>query len=208
MGLATLRNLSVLTANFMLRLTVLGSAFHELAHQLACYAVGFRVVEVKYVILNDPECAGYVRFETGPQVNTARLLLVGIAPLIMGAFVGTGCFLAVYLLAADGAVTGWEGAALLAAVWIAANALYHAVPSPADLRNVFEQPFNIWQTIPCYALALPIWILAYNYKIRLWGWTPWQLFVIGGSIYAATLDWPAIIQAILQWGYALHGQLF
>ena len=48
MGISTLRNLSVTTSNLMLRLTVIGSAFHELAHQLACYAVGFRVVEVKY----------------------------------------------------------------------------------------------------------------------------------------------------------------
>lgn len=208
MGLGTLRNLSVLTSNLMLRLTVMGSAFHELAHQLACYAVGFRVVEVKYVILNDPECAGYVRFEAGPGVKTARLLLVGLAPLLMGAVIGMGCLLAVYLLAADGAVAGWELAALLAAIWIAANALYHAVPSPADLRNVFEQPFNIWQTIPCWAIAVPLWILAYNYKIRLWGWTPWQLFVIGGSIYAATRDWPAILQAILERMNSLHGQLF
>ena len=196
MGIATLRNLSLLTSNFMLRLTIIGSAFHELAHQLACYAVGFRVIEVKYVLLNDPECAGYVRFEPKANAGPARFLLVGIAPLLMGAVVWFGCLLAAYGIAANGIAELWELAALVAIIWIAANTAYHAVPSPTDLRNVFAQPFNIWQTIPCYAIALPFWILAYNYKIRLWGWTPWQLFVIGGSIYAATLDWPVILQGI------------
>lgn len=196
MGIATLRNLSVMTSNLMLRLTIIGSAFHELAHQLACYAVGFRVVEVKYVILNDPEYAGYVRFEPKAQTGPARFLLVGIAPLLLGAVVWFGCLLSIYGIAANGIAELWELAALAAIIWIAANTAYHAVPSPADLKNVFAQPFHLWQTIPCYAIALPFWLLAYNYKIRLWGWTPWQLFVIGGSIYAATLDWPAILQPV------------
>ena len=63
-------------------ITIPGTFFHELAHQLACYLVGHRVLAVKYLELNDPVFAGYVLHEGKPGV--ARHLIIGSAPLLMG----------------------------------------------------------------------------------------------------------------------------
>ena len=62
--------------------TIPGSFFHELAHQLACYLVGHRVLEVRYIVRDNPAYAGYVLHQGPPGV--ARHLLIGIAPLLMG----------------------------------------------------------------------------------------------------------------------------
>lgn len=59
-------------------ITIPGSFFHELAHQLACYLVGHRVLEVRYMVRDNPTLAGYVLHEGPPGV--ARHLFIGIAP--------------------------------------------------------------------------------------------------------------------------------
>ena len=63
-------------------ITIPGSFFHELAHQLACYLVGHRVLEVRYIVRDNPAYAGYVLHQGPPGV--ARHLFIGIAPLLMG----------------------------------------------------------------------------------------------------------------------------
>ena len=40
-------------------ITIPGSFFHELAHQLACYLVGHQVLEVRYIVRDNPAYAGY-----------------------------------------------------------------------------------------------------------------------------------------------------
>ncbi len=39
-------------------ITIPGSFFHEVAHQLACCAVGHRVLEVRYIVRDNPAFAG------------------------------------------------------------------------------------------------------------------------------------------------------
>ena len=74
------------SAMVMRWLTWPGSFFHELAHQLACYAVSHNVLEVRYIVRNDPNnVVGYVRHEGPPGVG--RELFIGIAPLLMGLIV-------------------------------------------------------------------------------------------------------------------------
>ena len=69
-------------------ITIPGSFFHELAHQLACYIVGHKVLEVRYIVRDSPTFAGYVRHQGPP--GAARHLLIGIAPLLMGAAIWGG----------------------------------------------------------------------------------------------------------------------
>ena len=165
-------------------ITIPGSFFHELAHQLACYIVGHKVLEVRYIVRDSPTFAGYVQHQGPP--GAARHLLIGIAPLLMGAAIWGGSLALGQYLLGDGYVGPWEAALLLAAAWITANATYHALPSPQDMENVFRQPFGVF-SIPCWLLAAPVWVLAQNYRVHLWGWTPWRILVVVGTGYAIDL---------------------
>ena len=168
------------SSRFMLWITRPGSFFHELAHQLACYAVGHQVLEVRYILLDDPEKAGYVRHRGEPGV--VKHLFIGIAPLLLGlaiwaAYIG----LATYLTR-DGTIGLVDASIIIAATLVTANATYHALPSPADMENVFKQPFSP-ATIPCYMIAGPVWAISHNYRCFVWGWTPWHALVITGTVY-------------------------
>ena len=180
--MSAVKSFLVQTAIVMRWFTWPGSFFHELAHQLACYIVGHRVLEVRYIIRNDPNnVAGYVRHEGPPGVG--RELFIGIAPLLMGAslwavYIGLAAY-----LTRDGSIGLIETLLLLGATLVAANATYHALPSPQDMRNVFSQPFSLF-TIPCFFIALPIWIVSHNYRCILWGWTPWHALVVIATVYA------------------------
>ena len=165
-------------------ITIPGSFFHELAHQLACYMVGHKVLEVRYIVRDSPTFAGYVRHQGPP--GAGRHLFIGVAPLLMGAAIWGGSLTLGWYLLGDGYVGLWEAAALLLAAWITANATYHMLPSPQDMENVFRQPFGAL-TIPCWLVAAPVWALAQNYRVQLWGWTPWRILVVVGTGYVIYL---------------------
>ena len=162
-------------------LTWPGSFFHELAHQLACYAVGHEVLEVRYIIRNDPNSvAGYVRHRGPPGVG--KELLIGIAPLLLGlaiwaVYIGLASF-----LTRDGVIGLIDAFIMIGATLVTANATYQALPSPRDMENVFQQPFSAG-TIPCYMIAAPVWVISHNYRCVLYGWTPWHAVVVVATIY-------------------------
>ena len=181
-------------------ITIPGSFCHELAHQLACYLVGHRVLEVRYIVRDDPTFAGYVRHQGPP--GAARHLFIGIAPLLMGAAIWTGALALGWHFLRDGHIALWQAGLLLPVAWITANATYHALPSPQDMENVFRQPFGVF-TLPCWLVAAPVWLLAQNYRFHLWGWTLWRALVVIGTGYViyllASPDWsvPASTAGIL-----------
>ena len=179
-----LRRLVRATGLAMHIITIPGSFFHELAHQLACYIVGHKVLEVRYIVRDSPTFAGYVRHQGPP--GAARHLFIGIAPLLMGAAIWGGSLALGRYLLGDGYVGLWEAALLLLAAWLTANATYHALPSPQDMENVFRQPFGAF-SIPCWLVAAPVWALAQNYRVHLWGWTPWRIVVVVGTGYVIYL---------------------
>ena len=180
--LSAVRSFLIQSALIMRWLTWPGSFFHELAHQLACYVAGHEVLEVRYIIRNDPNnVAGYVRHRGPPGVG--RELFIGIAPLFLGFMVWAIYIGLAALLTSDGSLGLVDALILVAATLVTANATYHALPSPQDMRNVFRQPFSLL-TIPCYLVAGPVWIIGHNYRCILWGWTPWHAMVIAGTIYA------------------------
>ena len=180
--LSAVRSFLIQSALIMRWLTWPGSFFHELAHQLACYVAGHEVLEVRYIIRNDPNnVAGYVRHRGPPGVG--RELFIGIAPLFLGFMVWAIYIGLAALLTSDGSLGLVDALILVAATLVTANATYHALPSPQDMRNVFRQPFSLL-TIPCYLVAGPVWIIGHNYRCILWGWTPWHTMVIAGTIYA------------------------
>ena len=180
--LSAVRSFLIQSALIMRWLTWPGSFFHELAHQLACYVAGHEVLEVRYIIRNDPNnVAGYVRHRGPPGVS--RELFIGIAPLFLGFMVWAIYIGLAALLTSDGSLGLVDALILVAATLVTANATYHALPSPQDMRNVFRQPFSLL-TIPCYLVAGPVWIIGHNYRCILWGWTPWHTMVIAGTIYA------------------------
>ena len=173
-------------------ITMPGSFFHELAHQLACYVVGHRVLEVRYIVRDNPAHAGYVLHEGPPGV--ARHLFIGIAPLLMGAAIWAATLGLGWFWLRDGQIAAWQAGALLAAAWMTAAAAYAALPSPADMEGVFRQPFSLL-TIPCYLIAGPVWVIAHDYKLHLWGWTLWRALVVVGTVYViyrlVRFGWPA-----------------
>lgn len=181
-------------------ITIPGSFCHELAHQLACYLVGHRVLEVRYIVRDDPTFAGYVRHQGPP--GAARHLFIGIAPLLMGAAIWTGALALGWHFLRDGHIALWQAGLLTLVAWITANATYHALPSPQDMENVFRQPFGVF-TLPCWLVAAPVWLLAQNYRFHLWGWTLWRALVVIGTGYViyllASPDWslPASAAGIL-----------
>ena len=162
-------------------ITIPGSFFHELAHQLACYLVGHQVLEVRYIVRDNPAYAGYVLHQGPPGV--ARHLLIGIAPLLMGFAIWTVTLGLGWFWLRDGQIALWQVAVLLVAAWMTAAATYAALPSPLDMASVFRQPFSLL-TIPCYLIAGPVWLIAHDYKMHLWGWTLWRVLVVAGTAYA------------------------
>ena len=161
--------------------TIPGSFFHELAHQLACYLVGHRVLEVRYIVRDNPAYAGYVLHQGPPGV--ARHLLIGIAPLLMGIAIWGVTLSLGWLWLRDGQIAFWQVGILVVAAWATAAATYAALPSPLDMEGVFQQPFSLL-TIPCYLIAGPVWLIAHDYKLHLWGWTLWRVLVVIGTAYA------------------------
>ena len=137
---------------------------------------------MRYIIRNDPNnVAGYVRHEGPPGVG--KELLIGIAPLLMGLAIWAFYIALAIFLTSDRSLGLSDTLILIAATLVAANAAYSALPSPQDMSNVFRQPFSLL-TIPCYLLAGPVWIISYNYRCVLWGWTPWHAIVVAGTVYA------------------------
>ena len=162
-------------------ITIPGSFFHELAHQLACYLVGHQVLEVRYIVRDNPAYAGYVLHQGPPGV--ARHLLIGIAPLVMGFAIWTVTLGLGWFWLRDGQIALWQAGILLVAAWMTAAATYAALPSTPDMASVFQQPFSLL-TIPCYLIAGPVWLIAHDYKMHLWGWTLWRVLVVAGTAYA------------------------
>ena len=165
-------------------ITIPGSFFHELAHQLACYAVGHRVLEVRYIVRDNPAFAGYVLHQGPPGV--ARHLFIGIAPLLMGFGIWVGALALGWHFLRDGQIVLWQAGVLIVVAWVTAAATYAALPSPLDMEGVFQQPFSIL-TIPCYAVAGPVWLIAHDYRLHLWGWTLWRVLVVIGTAYVIFL---------------------
>ena len=161
-------------------ITIPGSFFHELAHQLACYVVGHRVLEVRYIVRDNPAYAGYVLHQGPPGVF--RHLLIGIAPLLMGFAIWAGTLALGWFFLRDGSITLWQVGFLIMAAWMTAAATYAALPSPLDMEGVFQQPFSIL-TVPCYLIAGPVWLIAHDYRLSLWGWTVWRALVLAGTAY-------------------------
>lgn len=172
-------------------ITIPGSFFHELAHQLACYAVGHRVLEVRYIVRDNPAFAGYVLHQ-GPT-GVARHLFIGIAPLLMGSAIWIGALALGWFFLRDGQIALWQAGVLIVVAWVTAAATYAALPSPLDMEGVFQQPFSIL-TIPCYLVAAPVWLIAHDYKVHLWGWTLWRALVVVGTAYVIYLLIGADIQ--------------
>ena len=101
--LSAVRSFLIQSALIMRWLTWPGSFFHELAHQLACYVAGHEVLEVRYIIRNDPNnVAGYVRHRGPPGVG--RELFIGIAPLFLGFMVWAIYIGLAALLTSDGSL--------------------------------------------------------------------------------------------------------
>lgn len=161
-------------------ITIPGSFFHELAHQLACCLVGHRVLEVRYIVRDNPAYAGYVIHQGPPGV--ARHLFIGIAPLLMGFAIWSATLGLGWLWLHDGQFALWQAGVLCVAGWATAAATYAALPSPLDMEGVIQQPFSLL-TIPCYLIAGPIWVIAHDYKLHLWGWTLWRILVVIGTAY-------------------------
>ena len=179
--LAGTRRFLISTSSLMLWLTWPGSFFHELAHQLACYIVGHKVLEVRYVIRNGPNNrAGYVVHQGPP--GAGKELLIGIAPLLMGLIIWLVFVALAYSFARDTQLSAAEFLISLVAILVTANATYHALPSPQDMENVFKQPFSV-TTIPCIVVAGPLWVIGHNYRCILFGWTPWHAVVFLGTLY-------------------------
>ena len=172
-------------------ITIPGSIFHELAHQLACYLVGHQVLEVRYIVRDNPAYAGYVLHQGRPGV--ARHLFIGIAPLLMGFAIWAVTLGLGWFWLSDGQIALWQVGVLMVAAWMTAAATYAALPSPLDMEGVFQQPFSLL-TIPCYLIAGPVWLIAHDYKLHLWGWTLWRVLVVAGTAYAvyrlAGPGWP------------------
>ena len=179
--LGNVRRLFILGAIFMRHLTWPGSFFHELAHQLACYAAGHKVLEVRYIIRNDPDSvAGYVRHQGPPGVG--KHLFIGIAPLLLGLVIWAAYIGLTFALTEDGSLGLLDTVIILVATLITANATFHALPSPQDMENVFRQPFSLL-SLPCYIVAGPVWVVGHNYRCICWGWTPWHAIVVLGTLY-------------------------
>ena len=131
--LSAIRTFLIRAAIIMSQLTRPGSFFHELAHQLACYAAGHKVLEVRYIIRNDPNSVvGYVRRRGPPGMG--RELFIGIAPLLLGLAIWAGYIGVAIYLTRDDSLGLVDTLILVVATLLTANATYHALPSPQDME--------------------------------------------------------------------------
>ena len=168
--LNAIRAFLIWSAIIMRQLTWPGSFFRELAHQLACYAAGHKVLEVRYIIRNDPNSVvGYVRHRGPPGMG--RELFIGIAPLFLGLAIWAGYIGVAVYLTRDGSLGLMDTLIVVAATLVTANATYHALPSPQDMENVFQQPFSLL-SLPCYVIAGPVWVVGHNLPLGPLGMDP------------------------------------
>ncbi len=125
----------------------------------------------------------------------ARHLFIGIAPLLMGFGIWVGALALGWFFLRDGQISLWQVGLLIVVAWMTAAATYAALPSPLDMEGVFQQPFSIL-TVPCYLIAAPVWLIAHDYKLHLWGWTLWWALVVVGTAYAIYLMISTDIQSL------------
>ena len=48
---------------------------------------------------------------------------------------------------------------------------------------MFRQPFSVF-TVPCFLVVGPLWLISHNYRMVVWGWTPWHALVVAATLYA------------------------
>ena len=197
-----IRNLVVSVGNLVSCLTVPGTAVHELSHQMACKVVGYTVTEVKYVVVGNPNYAGYVQYQANaPHVLKETLVALAPAPGCMLTFLlclfvlntvlepilpanqSVGAAQEPWVFHAFG-IFGWLPVAGL--LLLGMNAMMHAIPSPQDLKNVFRKGVSPWYwNFPCWIVVGPWFLLSYSYRLQLWGWHPWKAAVFLLTTYLA-----------------------
>ena len=104
----------------------------------------------------------------------------------MGFGIWVGALALGWFFLRDGQIALWQAGVLVLVAWMTAAATYAALPSPLDMEGVFQQPFSIL-TVPCYLVAAPVWLIAHDYKLHLWGWTLWRMLVVVGTAYVIYL---------------------
>lgn len=169
-------------------ITIPGVFFHELAHQLMCYCLGHRVLEVSYLRFNSGGSgSGYVIHE-GPPYGWHRFL-IGMAPLFLAGLIWSGTLTYAWWLFRDASGTPlWQWAILGICSWMAISATYAGVPSDRDLENLYDTRMTLWD-FPLRLITWPFYLLGFTERFCIMGWTLWRIMVVVGTVYAIFRIW-------------------
>lgn len=141
--------------------TAPGVILHELSHQLICIWQRIPLGEVVYFQLGSP--AGYV--EHGNPKSWTNAFLLAIAPLFVNIFIATWAFIIAFtLLSGNRLILTFA----LSLVWLGFAAIVHALPSPQDIKNLWNYTTSSYLLYPLLVLVAPLYaltLLVYKYSM-------------------------------------------
>lgn len=169
-------------------ITIPGVFFHELAHQLMCYLLGHRVLEVRYLEFNSGGGRSGCVIHRGPPYGWHNFL-IGMAPLFLSGLIWSGTLAyAWWLFRGNSGSALWQIVILGICAWVAISATYSGLPSDRDLENLYDTQMTVWN-FPLRLITWPFYLLGYTERFCVMGWTPWRVAVIAGTVYAIISIW-------------------
>lgn len=174
-----------------------GVMLHELSHELICIWQRIPLGDVVYFQLGSP--AGYV--EHGPPRSWTQAFLLAVAPLFINLFIAGWLFGISLTL-----VSGGTGMALLGLglLWLAFGAIIHCLPSPQDIKNLWEYTTGYFLRYPLVVVVGPLYgitILVYKFGMYYVSF-PLAIGITAVVMLFLQIDPNAMLDCVLQarWG--------
>lgn len=157
--LDTAKSLKQRFLTWFLLFTAPGVMLHELAHQLICIWQRIPLGEVVYFQLDTP--AGYVKH--GNPRSWKQAFLLAVAPLFINILTAMWLFLFAFSTLTGGITIAALGGVL---TWLGFGAAIHCLPSPQDIKNLWEYTTAHVIRYPLIVLVGPLYgiiILVYKF---------------------------------------------
>lgn len=180
-----------------LALTAPGVVMHELSHALICIWQRIPIGEIVYFQFGSP--AGYVQH--GQPRSWTQAFLLAVAPLFINVFIASWLFIVALNVLSGGLKILLLGVFLS---WLGSAALIHSLPSPQDIKNLWNYTTNHVIRYPLLIIVGPLYaIILLVYKTGMYYVSiPLTVAIIAGLVWLLQVDPLAVVDCVQQarWG--------
>jgi hypothetical protein len=177
--------------------TAPGVALHEVAHELICISQRIPIGDVVYFQLGSP--AGYVQH--GQPRSWTQAFLLAVAPLFINIFIAGWFYTFAFTVISGGPKMIALGIVL---IWLAFAATVHSLPSPQDIKNLWNYTTAHFIRYPLLILVAPLYgIILLVHKFGMYYVSvPLAIAVFIGMGVLFQIDPGAMSDCVLagQWG--------